>query len=389
MPPSKTDQATTEYLPDTLIFSAFSNTITTANFAPRLPSTTEQATSRTKGSGHATKDLPNAPIELSQTLTALSPPSQFLQHISSLGSKEQKIERQCDHQATCEEITSQNDEINRTEQQSPVEEESSETANQSVVDSTLLEAAAPIQPHTTMETDNKDAASKHNDHQTPERPSGEQTTEKQHPVDLVEGRHSKKRQIAQTMPKSPPAAKEPIWIDSDDECIDPYCHGGDTEPDPSSDEELAVSPNRVKRSRAEGSAGSVRWADPDFEQDAIRRALECFDDIQAKWTQVREIPAMKDLATVQQLDQTIILITKDEALGQDDAIVLGILIQKIEMAVPSTLLAKGEQKLVQELRSYIASLYNDTLLTDIGEDFLSHDNEEDGNFRPKKRRRRS
>jgi hypothetical protein len=385
MLPSKTDQATTEDLPVALIFPTFSNTITTANFAPMLPSTTEQATSCTQSSSHAT----DAPIELSKTLTALSPPSQFLEHISSLGSKEQKIERQCDHQATCEEITSANDEIYRTEQRSPVEEESSETANQSVVDSTLLEAAAPTQPQTTMETENNDAASKHNDHQTPERLSGEQATEKQRPVDLVEGRQSKKRQIAQTMPKSPPAAKEPIWIDSDDECIDPYCHGGDTEPDPGSDEELAMSPNRVKRSRAEGSAGSVRWADPDFEKDAIRKALECFDDIQAKWMQVREIPVLKDLATVKQLDRTIILITEDEELGQENAIELRDLIQKIEMEVPSTLLAKGEQKLVQELGSYIASLYSHTLLTDIVEEFPSHDNEEDGDYRPEKRRRRS
>jgi hypothetical protein len=240
-----------------------------------------------------------------------------------------------------------------------------------------------------METENNDAASKHNDHQTPERLSGEQATEKQRPVDLVEGRQSKKRQIAQTMPKSPPAAKEPIWIDSDDECIDPYCHGGDTEPDPGSDEELAMSPNRVKRSRAEGSAGSVRWADPDFEKDAIRKALECFDDIQAKWMQVREIPVLKDLATVKQLDRTIILITEDEELGQENAIELRDLIQKIEMEVPSTLLAKGEQKLVQELGSYIASLYSHTLLTDIVEEFPSHDNEEDGDYRPEKRRRRS
>ena len=354
-----------------------------------LPSTTEQATSCTKSSGHATEDLPDAPIELSQTLTALSPLSQFLEHISSLGSKEQKMGRQCDHQATCEEITSANDEINRTEQRSLVEEESSETANQSVVDSTLLEAAAPIQPQTTMETENNDAASKYNDHPTLERPSGERATEKQCPVDLFEGRQSKKRQIAQTISKSPPAAKEPVWIDSDDECIDPYRHGGDTEPDPSGDDELAVSPNRVKRSRAEGSAGSVRWADPDFEEDAIQRALECFDEIQAKWMQVREIPVLEDLATVKRLDRTIILITEDEALGQENAIVLRDLIQKIEMEVPSTSLAKGERMLVQELGSYIASLYNLTLLTDIVEEFPSHDNEEDGDYRPEKRRRRS
>jgi hypothetical protein len=386
MLPSKINQATTEDLPDALIFPTFSNTITTA---PMLPSTTEQAKSCTKGSGYATEDLPDAPIEPSQTLTALSPPSQFLEHKSSLGSKEQKMGRQCDHQATCEEITSANDEINRTEQRSPVKEESSGTANQLVVDSTLLEAAAPIQPQTTMETENNDAASKNNDHQTPERPSGERATEKQRPVDLVGEQQSKKRQIAQTMPKSPPAAKEPIWIDSDDECIDPYCHGGDTQPDSSGDEELAVSPTRVKRSRPEGSAGSVRWADPDFEEDAIRKALECFDHIQAKWMQVREIPLLKDLATVQRLNRTIISITQDEALGQDDAIVLHDLIQKIEREVPSTLLAKGEQKLVQELGSYIASLDNRTLLTDIVENFPSHDNEEDGDYRPEKRRIRS
>jgi hypothetical protein len=56
----------------------------------------------------------------------------------------------------------------------------------------------------------------------------------------------------------------PILINSDDSG-DPYRFGGDTELDTSGDEQDALPANRKKRLRPEGPAGSVSWADRDFE----------------------------------------------------------------------------------------------------------------------------
>jgi hypothetical protein len=185
----------------------------------------------------------------------------------------------------------------------------------------------------------------------------------------------------------------PILIDSDDEDINPYRFGGDTEPASSvvsGDEQYTLPPNRNKRPRAEVSAGSVSWADPDFEEDLLKKALHHFEMIQSDWKKLRDFQELASMSKVKRFDQTIIEVAKTEnqTISHADAVLLCDLFEEMETEALSKLAALEDKKaVVFKLSLFLRGLQNDTLMTEIVEGYPGHDNEEDSDYRPAKGRR--
>jgi hypothetical protein len=344
------DSSTTAYHQKTS-FPTLSE-ITTVNTAPIEPSKTEPATSCTECGHPAGNDLPCDIIQLSEIYTVSSPPGQFIEHAHLLRSKQQTTfpldenmeaatttskRLVCDYQN----VAAGDERNNKTEQRVPVHK-SDHIADQSVKDVALLESAAHAQSPT------------------------------KHVVKKKRDSSSIHRTTKRTRSGTENAGASLKY---------PERQG------PNSDDQFAVSPNRVKRPRARFSAGSFRRAEPEFEETTLQKALDCFDDFQGKWMQVRELPVLKDMVTVQPLDQAMVAITEAEGLDQEDVFILRGLLQEVQTEMGSQLLTKGERKLFKELDGYIASLLNDNFWTDLVLDFPEHDNEDDGDYRLAKRRK--
>ena len=174
--------------------------------------------------------------------------------------------------------------------------------------------------------------------------------------------------------------REPIIIDSDDE--------GDTQLNVGGDEQYALpSPKRIKRTRAEGPAGLVRWADPKFEKSLLKKASDRFKDIQTIWMQIRDLSHLADESTVKTFDSTVIAIaTTDKLVSYGEALLLWNLFEKMDTEILSTATGK-DGRLVRKLRKRIRDLPEKTFMTDMVEEYQGKDDDQDSDYRPVKRRR--
>jgi hypothetical protein len=345
---------------------------TTASFDPTPPSKAKEVT---PVSEHVTRSL----IELSDVFTIVNfAPSQ--------SNESTELERRT--------YTEEGLDGMFPEDQSAISPEKDQTAPQPVKGPTLTD------PHTTTLVTNPEAMNTGDDKST----SGNVTAAKDenHPSTVehdvahnfdVTGEH--RRDDPNPVASSPTAKKSlstkasrsrrsqiiidtndgnPIVIDSDDET--------------SGEQHAPPSPNRIKRARAEGPGGLVLWADPKFEDDLRRKASDLFEKIQASWMQVRDLPQLAGMLTVERFNLTIIEIEKmeNQAVSQEDAILLRDLFEEMDTERLSTVTGK-DGRLVRKLRKRIRDLPEKTFMTDMVEEYQGKDDDQDSDYRPVKRRR--
>lgn len=174
--------------------------------------------------------------------------------------------------------------------------------------------------------------------------------------------------------------EEPIIIDaSDDEQEEGFSSSG------------KHSKSCRVRSRPQRPDGVVMWTDPKVEEEFLRNMRAIWYRIQAQWMEVGQLPGLNGRLSVVQFNKSINAIVRksveNDVLIHDDVVILRSQYKRVARQAVHILSSRSDRDLVRLLRRNINRLHDESQMVKLITDHPMKDDEEDGDYRPAKRRR--